>query len=211
MGDTLKDLTGKVFGNWTVIRRGRNIGKQVAWICKCSCGITRLVQGTSLKTGKSTSCGCKSIGLNHKTHGESKTRLFNIWVLMRQRCNNPHNRAYKFYGEKGVLVCREWNKFEPFRDWALSHGYKEGLSIDRIDVNGNYEPSNCRWIPQKEQTKNMTRNINVTINGKTQCLSEWVKHFDLPYNTVYNRIKHYGWTPEKALSTPIRKHKEYER
>lgn len=156
MGDALKDLTGKTFGNWYVIERAPNRKKAVMWLCKCGlCGSVKEVAGTSLKSGVSKNCTCiRSTGL-HKTHGLSKHPLYRVWHRMRGCTTNPKHQDFKHYGARGIRVCTEWfNDFKTFYDWALSNGYKPGLTIERVNVNGNYEPDNCTWIPRSEQPKN---------------------------------------------------------
>lgn len=119
---------------------------------------------------------------------------------MKQRCYNPNNKRYKDWGGRGIAVCSEWkDDFQTFYDWAMVNGYKEGLQIDRIDNNGNYEPNNCRWIDRKQQARNRRSNINYTINGKTRCILEWCEILGLKPKTVYQRIHYYNWTIEQAL------------
>lgn len=209
MGDVLKDLSGMRFGHWIVLRRGKNIGNCVAWLCKCDCGTERLVQGTSLKGGLSKSCGCKKSENHFKTHGQSNTRLYSIWQQMKNRTLSPSNHKYNDYGGRGIKVCNEWLTFESFMQWALTHGYSDKLQIDRIDVNGNYEPSNCRWVGKRENMLNRRNTLIVSYKGETKPLLTLCEELGIPYRTIYNRIYTYGWTPEKALSTPVRKRKEY--
>lgn len=165
------DLAGRKFGRLTAIEK---VGKQnghITWRCKCDCGNEAVVQGTALKNGYTQSCGClwkeavseyrhgdrrrKAVGKAHTTHGMSNKRIYRIWQAMRNRCGNPNKPDYKYYGGRGISVCEEWkNSFEPFYKWAMSNGYNDTLTIDRIDVNGNYEPNNCRWVTMAEQNKN---------------------------------------------------------
>lgn len=157
MGKTI-DLSGRKFGRLTVIERYSNIGKHAAWLCKCECGRTKAVRSDHLLYKKTVSCGCfedesRKSG-NHYIHGGKHSRLYNIWCGMRKRCTNKNCAAYDNYGGRGIKVCNEWQRFEPFRDWALSNGYSDELSIDRINVNGNYEPTNCRWSDAKDQANN---------------------------------------------------------
>lgn len=154
----LIDLTGRQFGVLTVIKRSENIGKHAAWLCKCACGNTKVVRSDHLVYGMTTSCGCyethaRDTG-NHIIHGGSHTRLFNIWCGMRKRCMNPNCNAYQNYGGRGIRICNEWMNFSAFREWAIENGYSDELSIDRINVDGDYEPSNCRWADAKEQANN---------------------------------------------------------
>ena len=138
-------------------------------------------------------------------HGMARTRLYRSWTSMRNRCNWKKDKEYKHYGGRGIKVCDEWqNNFEPFMEWALSNGYDDTLTIDRIDVNGNYEPSNCRWITRKEQNNNMTSNVRLTHNGVTHNLTEWSKITEISYSTLQGRIRR-GWKTEDILFKPINK------
>lgn len=190
----LIDLSGQRFGRLTVIERASNGNcKQTRWLCRCDCGEMRVVQASALKNGTARSCGCLHKDIVTR-HGETGTRLHNIWRSMKRRCDNPNCREYKWYGGKGVHVCKEWSdSFEAFRDWALANGYSDDLSIDRIDGNRNYEPSNCRWATPYEQQNNKSNTNYLTILGVTRPLIYWVKRYGLKYSTVKNRIS-YGWT-----------------
>lgn len=130
-------------------------------------------------------------------HGKRYSRLWNIWEHIKQRCYNHNN---KDYGGRSIAVCSEWrNDFQAFYDWAINNGYDDTLTIDRINVNGNYEPNNCRWVPNKQQARNRRNNRTFTINGETHCLSEWCEVLNLKRSTVSNRVNTLGWSIERAL------------
>lgn len=139
-------------------------------------------------------------GINNKIHGMSKTRIYSIWKDFRRRCNNQKGKDYPKYGGRGISVCETWEDFKTFYAWAMNNGYDDTLSIERIDVNGNYEPENCTFIPKNHQTKNQRRNYSV--NG--MCLSDAARLAGLPPDTVGQRVRS-GWLIEKALTTPLRK------
>lgn len=147
---------GDRFGRWTVTRPSRWDGRVTWTLVECSCGTTREVRTCSLRRGASLSCGCLERELSIKrgtTHGQRQTRLYRIWLLMKNRCHNPNANNWEWYGGKGIKVCRKWHKFETFYSWALSNGYKDDLTIDRINGNRNYCPSNCRWVTKDFQLR----------------------------------------------------------
>ena len=139
-----------------------------------------------------------------KTHGMSHTRLHNIWLTMRQRCEKPKCSTYHKYGAKGIRVCTEWGVFENFRDWSLSNGYADNLTIDRINPLGNYEPSNCRWVTQKVQQNNRSNNIRLTYSGETHSIIEWSEITKIPLQNLYDRY-YKGWKIERIFEQPLRK------
>ncbi len=158
----VKDITGQRFGLLTV-KEFTGIGEHGGsyWLCKCDCGGTIITSSHSLIGGNTKSCGCLHIKQaselckrRNTSHGHSKEDLYFVWKTMRQRCNNPKQHDYKWYGAKGVKICPEWDDYEKFREWALNHGYKKPLTIDRIDFDKGYSPDNCRFITIQEQQKN---------------------------------------------------------
>lgn len=196
------DLTDKTFGRLTVIRKeGSDNNRKALWLCECSCGNTIIVNTERLHNGKTQSCGCYKADILRSrltTHGMSNSKLYNVWHTMIQRCENPKDKQFKNYGERGIAVCKEWHDSELFMDWALNNGYEEGLTIDRINVNEGYSPSNCRWITQKEQNNNTRRNIIINYNNKTQTLSQWCDELEFKYSLAYNRFKK-GKSPEEIF------------
>lgn len=207
MGRKTLDLVGKRFGRLTVVEYDscNQHGKSM-WNCRCECGNTCLVRGTRLTSGHTKSCGCYSQDITKvraTTHGLSNTRLYNIWRVMRKRCDYENGANYKHYGAKGIRVCAEWYNFENFRDWAITNGYEDGLTIDRIDNNGNYTPENCRWVDMKAQSRNTSRNKLITFRGETHCMQDWADILGINYRTIQQRINVYGWSAERALTTPI--------
>lgn len=201
----LVDLTGQRFGRLLVLRRAENIGRQTAWLCKCDCGNEKAVPYWNLVSGQTKSCGClvKEVSAKNAkcTHKQSYSRLYTIWIGMKQRCYYENHKHFKHYGGRGITVCDEWkDDFQAFHDWSISHGYEDNLTIDRIDVNGNYEPSNCKWASTKVQGNNKRSNHTLELNGEIHTVSEWSKITGIPNSTIHNRLKA-GWTIEKALTT----------
>lgn len=142
-------------------------------------------------------------------HGLRHTRIYGIWLQMKNRCYNTKTERFKDYGGRGIIICEEWrNNFKSFYDWSMSNGYKDGLTIDRINNNGNYEPKNCRWVEIKTQNRNARSNHLITYKNETHCISEWAEITGISRYVITNRLK-YGWSIERVFSTPIRSHKLY--
>ena len=198
------DLTGQRFGQLLVIERAEDkttgLKPKVMWRCRCDCGKETIVWGSSLTQGTTVSCGCKKI-----KHGyANKERLYETWQNMKRRCNNPRNKRYKQYGARGIKVCAEWeHDYVAFRNWAMSNGYADDLTIDRIDVDKGYSPDNCRWVGAKIQANNMTRNRFITFRGKTMTLSQWAEELGLSYGVINHRIQR-GWDMDRIANTPVR-------
>jgi hypothetical protein len=201
------DLTGKKFNRLTVtgFSHKDKHGKRY-WYCKCDCGGKSVVEGYKLDTGKTKSCGCYNKENLHKSklkHGDNirglRKRLYVIWMNMLQRCNNEKSTSYQRYGKRGIRVCYEWHDYSAFRDWALSHGYNEKLTIDRIDNKGDYTPSNCRWVTPLEQSRNIKTNLIFEYEGKSMCLSEWCELLGLKYSRILYRVTH-GYSFREAIT-----------
>lgn len=208
------DYTGEKFGRLTVLQRLRQYdGKNTFYKCLCECGKETIVDGRNLKTGNTKSCGCfqsqRRIEVNI-THGGTYTRLYNIWCGMKARCYNPNSEKYKNYGARGIKICEQWvNDFHNFSEWAKVNGFVEKASygqctIDRINVDGDYSPENCRFTTLKEQMNNTTRNRYIEYNGNIKTVSQWSDYSGINQSCLLRRLK-LGWSIEKALLTPIRK------
>lgn len=198
------DLTGQRFGQLLVIERAEDkttgLKPKVMWRCRCDCGKETVVWGSSLTQGTTVSCGCKKI-----KHGyANKERLYQTWKNMRRRCYDPSNKRYAQYGGRGIKICPEWDDYAVFRSWAMSNGYRDDLTIDRIDVNGDYCPENCRWSTTTEQMNNMTRNRIISFCGKSMTMSEWARELGISYSTMNHRVQR-GWSMDRISNTPERR------
>lgn len=208
-----KDLTNKKFGRLTVVALShKDEYRQYYWLCQCECGKMVTVRGKSLTRGTTKSCGCLIYESHNVKHGMKRTRLYRIWSGIKSRCCTLSNPSYDRYGGRGITIDSEWKcNFISFYNWAIANGYNDTLSIDRIDVNGNYEPSNCRWATPKEQSDNKRNNILITIDGVTMDLQQWCDKIGINRSTVLTRVRMCGWDYVSALTTPVRHHKEYSR
>ena len=200
----LVDLTGKKFGRLLVLKRHceNTRGNKPKWVCQCDCGTVVIVDGSSLSTGNTRSCGCLKREIDsyvNATHGQSKTKLYSVWSNLKERCDKPENKSYSRYGGRGITYSSEWKHFEPFYNWAIATGYKEGLTIDRINPNDNYCPENCRLISLASQSRNKSNTIYVTIAEDTKPLAEWCEIHNVKYPTALWRY-HHGYTPEQICN-----------
>jgi hypothetical protein len=195
-----KDLTGQVFGTIKVLGfAGKDKHREYHWKCVCTkCGRIFEKRTSSMKRGCPS---CVKI-----IHNGAGTRLYDIWRLMKRRCLNKCYYDCKDYGGRGIRICSDWNNFEIFREWALQNGYKVGLEIDRIDVNGNYCPENCRWVNDREQANNRRNNLFFEMDGIIYTLTEWARVYEINEGTVARRLK-LGWKIEDALKIKVDKRK----
>lgn len=158
-----------------------------------------------MRSGHTRSCGClrsETVAQRYTTHGCSGTKLYMIWCTMKARCLKPKSNRYKYYGARGIKICSEWFNFELFYQWAVSNGYQEGLTIERKDVNGNYEPENCQWIPKSEQPKNSRSNVIISYNGQEKYLQQWADELGMNRSTIQGRLSR-GWSIETTFKTPV--------
>jgi len=203
MGKRIEVKAGEKFGRWTVIKEASShpIGGNRMIYCQCQCGNLATVRLADMVAGRSKSCGCISRERT-TTHGCSGNPLYIIWKSMCARCNKPNNDSYPRYGARGISVCEEWQDVSAFVVWAEANGYKSGLSIDRIDNDGNYCPDNCRWVTIKEQQNNKSSNRILEYNGKKLTIAQWGELLSLNRRTILNRLR-MGWSVSKALTTPV--------
>lgn len=204
----INDLTGQRFGRLVVkgYSHSNKHGRAV-WNCVCDCGNISAVVGGALLRGTTKSCGCHrndAVAKLKLKHGKCGTRLYGIWMAMQSRCNNINFIEYDRYGGRGIAVCEEWQSFEPFYEWAIANGYRDNLTIERKNNDGNYCPENCRWATYKEQANNTSRNHFLTLNGETHTMVEWSEITGISYHNIRNRVNNLKWSVEKALTTPTK-------
>lgn len=195
-------LVGQTFGRLKVISEAGYLGKRRASLCICECGTEKVVANEDLRSGHAKSCGCYKLDIHRKrltTHGKSKSVEFIKWAEMIQRCTNPNHRHTDDYGGRGIKVCERWKSFALF--FEDMGECPKGLTLERIDPNGNYEPGNCIWDTWKNQNRNKRNSRRVTFRGEEKCLGEWCEILGLNYQTVISRLQR-GWTPERAFLEP---------
>lgn len=202
----LINLVGKRYGKLVVLDKADSLKGHTRWRCLCDCGNECIVHGSSLKGGTTTSCGCykrENAKKLYSTVRQNDKHLYSVWATMKQRCLNKNNKSYKDYGGRGIKLDERWaNNYESFYNWAINSGYKKGLQIDRIDNNGNYCPSNCRFVDNEVQANNK-RNVKLyTINGVEKSLPQWCREYEQDYFLIRQRVYKLGWPIEKALTTP---------
>lgn len=198
MGRKIKNIEGLKVGRLTVLSEYKRENGLTFWKCICNCEnkSIKFIQYSNLISGKTTSCGCYQEELNHEVkHGLSRTRLFRIWKGILKRCYDENNYAYSNYGGRGIRVCDEWlieTDYEGlynFYNWAMENGYSDELTIDRINVDGIYEPKNCRWSTYKEQNSNKRNNVYIEIEGESKSLAEWAEFTGIDIRMIHKRVK----------------------
>lgn len=204
----LANVIGKRFGHLFAKHIAyRNKQNQIMVKCLCDCGNSVVVNGYSLIYGATRSCGCWNRQMHkevHTKHDMCYTRFYHIWQGIKNRCYNSRATEYKYYGGRGIIMCPTWkDSFASFYK-VMQRGYNKTLTIDRIDNNGHYCPFNCRWVAKEEQMRNSRQNKWITINGQAKPLYEWLKYYGIKRGTYGGRVFKFGWTPQKALTTPVR-------
>lgn len=203
------NLVGEKFGRLLVVEKAESKNGHIRWRCKCDCGNECIVNGYSLKSGNTTSCGCfkrENAKLLYSGVRQNDKTLYGVWNGIKQRCLNRNNKSYHNYGGRGIKIDAEWaNSYETFYKWAIRSGYRKGLEIDRIDNNGDYCESNCRFVDKDVQANNK-RNVKLyTIDGVTKTLPQWCREYNQDYFTVRQRVYKLNWTIKDALSKPKQK------
>ena len=198
-----EQMLGRKFGKRTVLEEaGRDSNREILYRCQCECGRLDIIKGSALRAGRNKQCNsCAAKQTRNKLkHGLSKTSIYQSWKSMMHRCYHPHNPGYHTYGGRGISVCDEWKNPEKFYQWAISNGWQKGLSIDRINVNGNYEPSNCRWTDAKGQKENLQTIIRTNKSGFRGVSFRAERNVWLARITYEGKIIHLGHhaSPELA-------------
>lgn len=190
-----KNERGNAYGRWTVIEFAKRDNRGVHWLCRCVCGNMKTVWGADLRNGKSTSCGCS----RQRAYGMNESKEYATWEAIKQRCYNKNHDAYKHYGGRGIKMCDRW--YESFCNFFDDMGKRPfpKATIDRIDNDGNYEPSNCRWASQLEQGQNTSKVRLVTYNGETMSLRAWARKLGISHRTLSERIRK-GWSEDRVFS-----------
>lgn len=201
-----RDLRGEVFGRLRVLGCVGKSGRHLVWHCLCECGTYKSIIAGTLLRGGVASCGClRREGKSNRSHGMSRSRYFNIWQQMKMRCFNPNSGGFPNYGGRGITIYEPW--IASFQEWynyvsRLPYFDEPGRSLDRVDVNLDYEPGNLRWATRREQGANMTTNRHITFEGKTKILVEWAREFGMSASCLGDRLDD-GWSFEDAVLTPV--------
>ena len=200
----MSDVIGHKFGMLTVLSFSHKKKNRHYYNVKCDCGNEKVVCLEDMRVGDTSSCGCfqkKQLKNMATTHGESHTRLYKIWAGIRKRCYDNNSSRYSYYGARGVKIYSAWDNFETFKLWSMANGYNDTLSIDRINVDGNYEPTNCRWVNKVVQANNRRTNRYLEYKGVTKSMMDWCRELGLSYYKIRSRIYNYHWSVERAFET----------
>lgn len=202
------DLSGQKYGYWTVLEIAENNHGVIKWLCRCDCGKIATIRTGNLRSGASKSCGCHQYDhlRNRKRNYPQDVRikrLENIWNNMKKRCMDRNNINYKNYGGRNIKICDEWKDYVSFARWALNNGYADKLTIERINNEGNYEPSNCKWITKQEQHNNRRNSKFETLDGITKTVAEWAREYNIHPSTLYRRLNN-GMDIYDAIKKPSR-------
>lgn len=195
------DISGQTFGRWTVLEPMGRVGSRTQWKCRCACGHEALVSTNNLRRGVSRCCGRGACRVAAKKHGLRDTPEYEIWAAMKSRCTNSHGADYCNYGARGIQVCPRW--MDDPAAFVADVGFRPSPkhTLDRIDVNGNYEPSNCRWATHQEQGNNRRNNVSLTVSGRTQTVSQWARERGVNPYLIHGRLRR-GWSEEDAVMLP---------
>lgn len=198
----LINLVGHRYGRLTVLRYSHTLKEASWWVCVCDCGNEKTIRSNSLRTNNTTSCGClhkEKLVENSTKHGFSKERLYRTWIDIKSRCFSPNTGYYSEYGGRGITMCAEWREdFVAFREWAMSNGYRDDLTIERLDVDGGYAPHNCTWIPMSSQSINRRATRFVDFRDLTMTAIEFSKAFQINHHAVLRGINR-GWTADRII------------
>lgn len=202
-----KDITGNRFGSLVCVRYvGNTRNHDSLYLCLCDCGQESTVRRNDLMSNRTKSCGCGqgkfTHGLSRRENGK-KQKLYSVWIAMRDRCNNSGNKNYHNYGGRGISVCKEWGDYAFFHSWAVANGYKEGMSIERKDNDGNYDMDNCTWLPKNKQQLNTRKVKYLTLDGETHSRREWSNITGIKKDTIRGRIRK-GWSVEDILTRKVK-------
>lgn len=208
------DETGNRYGRLLVKKRAYSNNNRAKWECICDCGNITIAEGVMLRSKKIRSCGCLKDELTSKrfiTHGLSNTKLYDVWIKIKSRCYNKNDKDYKNYGGRGITVYKKWkNDFKSFYDWAISNGYDRALTIERIDVNDNYKPSNCSWIKNELQALNTRKIHKYSYKNEFKDIRYFSEKYNINYNTLRTRLLVYKWDIKRAIETiPIKGRNQY--
>lgn len=203
-GEKVLDLTGSTYGRLYVLAYyGRCSGRRHYWLCRCDCGVHCVVRSYYLRSGKSRSCGCGRFQ-SITRHGRSRTKEYQAWADMLKRCLNPSDKRFADYGGRGITVCARWQGKNGFSRFFSDMGEAaKHASLERINNDGGYSPSNCRWADGKTQSRNRRNNRNFEYNGRTQCLAAWAEEMGMSHATLSGRLNR-GWSFEDAILAPVR-------